>query len=61
MSPTQQNMKLAACDACYAELIDGRYPRRLKDLPGPQVPLCVESEYGFWDWMGNLIFSMGNA
>lgn len=55
-SMTQQTLSFRACDVFYPELIDGRYPRTLKDLPGPQVPLCVESDYGFWDWLDDVLF-----
>ena len=41
MTTTQQALSLRACDVNYAELIDGRYARSLKELPGPWVPLSV--------------------
>ena len=55
MTTTQTTLTLRACDVNYAELIDGRYARSLKDLPGPWVPLTVASTYGFWDWLYDFI------
>ena len=57
MTTTQQHLMLRACDVNYAELIDGRYARSLKDLPGPQLPLYVDCGYGFWDWLDDLLFA----
>ena len=56
MSPQQQTLKLAACDVNFSELIDGRFARTLKDLPGPQLPLCVPNEYGFFDWLDDVLW-----
>ena len=56
MTTTQRSLWLRACDADYAELIDGRYPRTLKELPGPQVPLVVARVYSFWEWLDDIVF-----
>ena len=56
MTTTQKTLTLKACDVYYGELIDGRYARTLKDLPGPWVPLVLERSYGFWDWLDDLFF-----
>jgi len=57
MTTTQTALTLRNSDVYYAELIDGRYARSLKDLPGPQVPLSVDCSYGFWDWLDDLFFA----
>ena len=57
MTTTQQALSLRACDVNYAELIDGRYARSLKELPGPQVALWVDCGRGFWAWLDDLVFA----
>ena len=56
MTTTQRSLWLRACDADYSELIDGRYPRSLKELPGPQVPLVVARVYSFWERLDDIVF-----
>lgn len=54
----KETLQARACDAYYNELVDGRYARTLKEIPGAQMPLCTEINYSTRNWLWALMFGL---